>query len=783
MGATAHNAAQTTQCSDLIDLVATKLDVDPSTWGYTGPKSCEAALSALPPAQISTTAGIKALEGADLRIASKHAYYDNNKPYGEYETVVLYIYNAGPDVAANPIAETAYALSLDGDAVKTTLRRASTWRQPSRDIKAGSLTWTDMPNPPSVNRGYILTHLPDIEPGTLLELSVSFPTTHEWSYVDSLKHAWVRSSTTSDPRTKNNMATYTITPNHHQDGAEYWQTHGDLSNLDVEELKAASPLEADLRIASARAHYNNDKPIKEGETLTFLVFNHGPAVATKPKLKAGYTSSMIGEKIRWHGEQIWVPEGVDPSSVLGSSAWQTLEDFGCGIDDEENVLCGLPDLPPQWLYRIKISFPMNHVTSYSDYDGTATISSETAGGDEAKKSTSYWITPNHDKDGEKYWAQPGHIAQLDGAPVPLQSRTACSTGWLVDTPVMVSDSTSTCRVNLSLARLEGWTRAKGNQITSYDFLKRASTPEVAAEVKHGQSSKVTVLSFSADNLHEQSYGAHPDTLVYLDPTTLKVGRNEVRLGYWIPVRMLWAGAAIRAMNSDGNLTSAQVTRVETQEAEYSTAQPLMVSQSHSYWVGTSEAGSILTHDQGDQRLCNGQRPSTPADLPRRDEEGNWLIYLHEDANPAAVENARYAVNEAGRPWKLTYDPAGERRLLSESMLSNPSHTEFLELSRRNRTTTSGVGHLVREQYPPAIAMEGYTDTIVAYISPGFRSARSMMEQQFDNYRADPQPDGHAPIAPGNRFRIAIVHSNVDTIEYLGHHLVPATSIERPPLPR
>ncbi|KID98640.1 nuclease, partial [Metarhizium majus ARSEF 297] len=417
----------------------------------------------------------RAGEQADLRIASKRAYYDNNKPYGESEVITLYIYNAGPNRAVAPEIRAGYGGSMDQHKATTTLRQVHEWRQPSQDIKHASLAWTSLPNPSSrIDGSNMVTTLPDVQAGVLMELNMEFPMTHATSYVDKTVKASVSSSTT-DPRKENDEATYIITPNHHNNGQKYWNTPGNLVNLDFNGLTAEPLSQADLRIASVRERYNNNLPYGENEVLTFLVFNDGPTIATRPVLTAGYTTSMDYDKMSSGAEQVW--------------------DF----------------------YR------------------------------------------------------------------------------------------SHCRF----------------------FLPRC---------------------------------AHPDTLVYLDPTTIQVGQDKLRLGYWIPVRMLWVGAAVRGMSPDGGMTLSYVTNIEPAKgSEFRSAQPHMVSQSHSYVIGT---GAVVT-----------------------------------------------------------YIEAGDNR-----------------------------------------------------------RAGSLMGQQFTNYRMDPQPDGHAPFGPGDRFRYAIIHENMRSIEYLGDGMTDETQIDPPPTP-
>lgn len=765
---------------------------------------------------------------ADLRIASKRAYYDNDKPHGESEVITLYIYNAGPNRAVAPEIRAGYGGSMDQDKATTTLRQVNEWRQPSQGIKHGSLVWTGLPNPSSrVDERDMVITLPDVLAGVLMELNIEFPMTHETSYADHTMKASVSSSTT-DPRKGNNEATYIITPNHHDDGQDYWNTPGNLANLDFNALKAEPLSQADLRIASARERYNNDLPYGQNEVLTFLVFNDGPTIATRPVLTAGYTSSMDEDKMSSSAEQVWVPDGVDPSWDLEHHVWQPLDGASCRID-ESNVVCDLPDIPPTVLYRVNITFPMSHETTYKDHTATAKISSQATDPNPDNDSTSYVITPNHDDDGDEYWRAPGNIAQLNGPSKPVGGRP-CMTGWLLDTPIIMSNSNG--RAQLPLEKLEEWVNSKVGQVMSYDIGEKQLKPKTATGVEYGTSNEVTVVSFSSDGETQLSWSAHPDTLVYLNPTTIEVGQDKVRLGYWIPVRMLWVGATVRGMSPDGGITSSQVTNIQQATgSEFRSAQPHMVSQSHSYVIGTMGAGGILTHNPNDNRLCgdaNGparlallavianfliatpplpnvpqqgyhlrhRRPTDPptprpahgppvlpADVPRRDEHGNWLIYLYEEDTPAAVENARYAVNEAGHPWQLTYDPAGAAARRRQSTGAHPSQRELLQLTTAELTGGAGTGQLDRDEYPPAIAREGGTGAVVTYIEAGDnRRAGSLMGQQFANYRTNPQPDGHAPFGPGDTFRYAIIHENLRTIEYLGDGVVDETQIDAPPTP-
>lgn len=770
-------------------------------------------------------------ESADLRIASKRAYYDNNKPYGESETITLYIYNAGPDRAVTPTVKAGYSYSMDYDQVTTTLRQAPEWGQPSEAIIIpGSLTWADLPSPSSHYEGWdMVTTLPDVPAGTLMELNLSFPMLHQSSNADDRMSASV-SSSTDDPQPGNNSTTYIITPNHHDDGPDYWNTPGDLANLDFEGLTAVVPLsQADLRVASARAYYNNDLPYGESETLTFFVFNAGPTIATQPLLKAGYTWSMDYNKVSCRGDQVWVPDGTNPSPSLDVFEWQPLDDLSCRIADWD-VICPMPDIPPSVLYRIEIVFPMNDKTSYKDYTATASVASDAEVLNPNSNSTTYIITPNHDNDGDGYWSTPGNIAQLDNSSSPSGSCT-CLTGWALDVPVVVSDSNG--RRQIPLRDLEGEI-SDDTQLMSYDLAHRALLPKMATDVEYGTSSEFTLVSFSTDGETQQSYRAHPDTMLYLYPQTVKVGQDQLRIGYWLPVRMLWVGAKVRGMSASGYETEVYVTNIhQTTGAEFRSAEPHMVSQSHSYVVGTEAAGGVLAHNPKDDQRCgnanvaaillavgmiasnlvatttpapdepdqpHGYRlryrrptdpppppppaapPILPADVPRRDEDGNWLIYLYEEDTPGAVENARFAVNEVNHPWQLTYDPMGATSRRSQSTGPYQSQRELLQLTTQELGGRSGTtGQLDRDEYPPAIAREGGAGAVVTYIEAGDnRRAGSLMGQQFRNYQMDPQPDGHPPLQQGDTFRFAIIHRNMAGVEYLGDGLSSESQIERPP---
>lgn len=759
-------------------------------------------------------------EFADLRIASKRAYYDNNKPYGESETITLYIYNAGPNQAVAPVVKTGYTGSMNFNAVTTTFRQAQEWRQPSQHIR--SLTWSNLSNLPSHYEGWdMVTTLPDVQPGILIELNLSFPMLHESSYNDDTLNASV-SSTTNDPRPSNNSTTYIITPNHTGEGPGYWDTPGHLANLDFNGRTAVEPLSrADLRFASARAYYNNNLPYGQSETLTFFVFNDGPTIATQPLIKAGYTTSMDYANVSCSGNQVWVPDGTDPSPNLENDGWQPLEDIKCHIDNWD-VICTLPNIPPSVLYRIEIAFPMNHHNTENDYTAHASVSSDAIMLDSNSSFATYIITPNHNNDDHAYWQTKGNIAQLNGPTIPSGGYTRL-TGWLLDTPVVVSVKDQ--RRQIPLIDLERQISTYGAQVMSYDIGQKALTPKTATDVEYGPFSEAITVSFSTDGQTQLSYRAHPDTLLYLCPTEIDIGQEKVNIGYWLPVRVLWAGAQVKGMDAKGTVVDVYVTDIhQAKGIDYLSAEPHMVSQSHGYVVGTVDGGGILTHNPRKNRLGDANVPAIlgglvrianhlvattttespqrynlryrrptdppppsvpappvlPADVPRRDEHGNWLIYLYEEDTPGAVENARNAV-ERGHPWELTYDPNGAPARRSRSTSQFQSQSELLQLTIEELRGRSRIGQLDRDEYPPAIAGEGGSGAYVTYIEAGDnRRAGTLMGRQFTNYRMNPQPDGHQPLSPEDTFRYAIIHRNMAGLEYLGDDLRDETQIERPP---
>ncbi|KAJ2979880.1 hypothetical protein NUW58_g7090 [Xylaria curta] len=300
-------------------------------------------------------------ESADLRIASKRAYYDNCKENNDHEIITLYIYNAGPSLAATPVVRAGFSYSMDYNAVITTLRQAKVWHSPSERIKAGNLSWTKVSNIASHYEDWdMVTTLPNVPAGMLMELSLSFLSFRGPTFRDYTLRASV-SSATADPRTENNSTTYIVTPNHHDDGPNYWDIPGNLANLDFEKLVAIPLLRGDLRIASKRRQCHNNK------------------------------------------------EGMEP--------------------------------------------------------------------------------------------------------------------------------------------------------VSYDIIKKALKPKLANSIEYGHFSESLPLTFSSDENTQLFLYARPDTLLYLEHTTIVVGDKEAVLIFWIPLRIVWVGAVVRRMNPGGSLTGAYVIDV------------------------------------------------------------------------------------------------------------------------------------------------------------------------------------------------------------------------------
>jgi hypothetical protein len=729
-------------------------------------------------------------EAADLRIASKRAYYDNNKPYGEHENITLYVYNAGPNVASGPVVRAGYSFSMDYNAVTATLRRAKALRA-SRDVLAGSLNWTQGPDlAPTVDGWDIVSPVPDILVGEVVEITLSFPMTHEWSYKDYEIWASV-SSSTQDLHAENNRASYIITPNHSGDGYSYWKTRGNLSNLDYNGLKGGSRVtSADLRIAALHESSPNSTR-SAGSTWTFLVFNRGPAVATKSVLTVGPYRKALGkhQRPRCSIVQRWVPNGVIPLSRAQDDGWRFFDDAYCDIDGE-NLVCGLPDIPPSVMYHVTME---GSSIEGGNLSAMASISSYELNPNANAQSTVRFTMPNLKSDGSGW--QASNMSKLVGASAPAASRT-CSAGWLPNTPIAVSLGES--ERSATLANLVGQDLATIHVIGG-DSVERELLPTDVTKFNQDTSNKIIAVSFLADDRTKHSYNAQPDSLLYLVPTTIQVGQHGLRVGYWMPVRMLWPGAVVRGMGGDRALRPVYVTEVRhMMGAEWNGTCPVLVGQNNSYVVGMEKEGGIISHSGAGDRSCGDAsaqailsylapetssegisaeksndtklaRPAAvdpappsapPTGMPRRDTYGNWLIYLFEPDAPAAIENARDAIENREKPWRLTYDPANAPMRMT-------SHDHLVELSIEDTTGGSRQAYVGRDEYPPAMAREGGSEAVVTYIEAGDHlRATNLIARQLIEYGKNPQPDGHDPLKAGDTFRYAVIYGD-RTVKNLG----------------
>ncbi|KAJ3832044.1 hypothetical protein F5878DRAFT_635666 [Lentinula raphanica] len=135
----------------------------------------------------------------------------------------------------------------------------------------------------------------------------------------------------------------------------------------------------------------------------------------------------------------------------------------------------------------------------------------------------------------------------------------------------------------------------------------------------------------------------------------------------------------------------------------------------------------------------------------------------------------------GLPAVLTYDPSGAPTRRRQSTGQYQSQRELLQLTTQELSGATGTtGQLDRDEYPPAIASQGGSGALVSYIEAGDnRRAGALMGQQFNNYRTDPQPDGHAPLQPGDGFRYAVIHENMFGVEYIGDG-IDEDQLEEPP---
>lgn len=752
----------------------------------------------------------RSLGYADLRIASAFLRYDNDKPYGAIETITLYIYNGGPSEAEDVVVKVGYGPAMNQQTAIAEARHAQVFGQPSHAISDNSTSWGNLTLVPlSIEDNSVVATIARIDNAELMELSVKFLMNHELTWEDIVWRASVSSANVQDPRDWNDEVEYTITPNHHDDGEAYWNVSGDLSRLDFSGLKLVTPIsQEDLRIASVRARYNNNLPYGQNETLSFAIFNNGRTTAKKPVLAAEYTTSMDYSSCSAVVEEIWIPEGEIVSQSLKSQTtqWANTRQLDCRTEGWKTV-CDLPSLPPNVLYRVNITYPMGYWKSYLDHTLKASVESELKQTIKALSSTSYTITPNHNNEEPQYWKAFGSLQNLDRNPTKPQGRR-CSTGWLPTTPVMVSDSEGMREMPLSA--LSSWIARKDQFVMSYDNKQHILRPRNVTKINRASISEVYQLSFTTDGQTEQTHYAFPDTLVYLIPKTYHVGQDEIFVGHWIPIRQIWVGALIRGIDRHGTVVEAVVTdagKTSYREDPFEALAPEMVSESHSFVVGTTDKGGIMTHNprhaqcgsanipfimQQYQRYANrlvatttpspgssstgpryclrprtranGPAPTTPTprilpeDIQSRDSHGNWLIYLFEEFTPSVVENARYAISR-GHPWQLTYDPGrvvDSRRRLSTGQYQ--TQNELLHITTEELNGHRSVALLDRDEYPPAIAREGGSGAVVTYIFAGEnRSAGWLVGRQLSLYEAQ----------PGDTFRLAVIHPNLSRVELLG----------------
>ncbi|WP_438289628.1 hypothetical protein [Streptomyces sp. HUAS TT7] len=801
---------------------------------------------------------------ADLRIASKRRYYNNNLPYGQSETITLYLYNAGPDTARGVTADVGYAPSMDYERAAPSVRRASVLDvRPSELLTTGAVRWGDPSSAsPCVipSKGDFLTcPLPDLGPEEMLELSVRFPMTHDTSYRDRTVDATVNSAT-ADPNSTNNSTHYTITPNHGSDlsNTAYWNTPGDLQQLDPPGAELTAVALTDLRIASKRRYYNNNLPYGQSETITLYLANSGPAVARDIRVRAEYTHSLNYDAAAADPSVrgMTVPVGAPVSEVLTDARdvdWSPPERTAACKVDGWKLDCPLPDMGPQRALELRLTFPMTHEWSYDDDDLTASVTTSTSDTDPNNNSTRYTFTPNHGSDlsNKAYWNTPGELDQLDGSDIGESGRP-CENGWSADTTAIVYEKNGTRPVTQTLSNLRSTLGSSSYQVPTLD--KRgfpASAPATLTDVTKPARTDGYRLSFSLDDHpdDEQTYVAAPDTLLYLDPVHhpgLGPGPPEPLMGRWLPVRMLWPGAMVRGLSANRRQVTAHITRLRTVESGDvgSLLQPTVLSRSHSYVVGTADRGGIFTHNGGPQQcgpakgpalLAGLQRlanrlvattpppttttprprphlrprpypaptppprracpPPLPVGVPRRDEDGNWLIYLYEAATPDVVANARAAVAN-GAPWRLTYSPGVDRRRLS--LRGSPAQSQLFNLSSAETQGPQGnrLGQLDRDEYPPNIAAEGGVTAQVMYIeATDNQDAGRLMGQQLQCYTGagsqggdtarptDPPArvtDGRVRMQPGDTFRYAIIDEAYEVVEYLGDGYTDDTQIPPPP---
>ncbi|MFG2142884.1 hypothetical protein ACGFRG_01625 [Streptomyces sp. NPDC048696] len=700
--------------------------------------------------------------------------------------------------------------------------------------------------------------LPDLGPEEAFELRVRFPMTHETSYADRTRQATV-SAATSDPVPDNNTATYTITPNHGSDlsNTAYWNTPGALRQLDPPGVGLGPIAQTDLRIASKRRVYNTNLAYGQSETVTLYLFNAGPAVAQQVMVWVGYAPhsldySTAASRPALRGTT--VPLGTPPGDAPADLPWSAEPTAPCTVAPNAPYLnCRLPDLGPQRAVELSLTFPMTHEWSYADRDTTARVTTSTQDIDGTNDSTSYTFTPNHGSDlsNTAYWYAPGDLDKLNGHETWERGRP-CQNGWRSDTPAIVHEGNSPTPVTRTLANLRDTLSRTPVSVPTLDRQGSPALPAPLTSIATAPQSGAYRVEFSLDDHPDdtQAYFASPDTLLSLLPVSHpELGGQPAPsvMGSWFPVRMLWPGAAVRGLSRNGNPVTGHVTQLEYVQPGATGGrwlQPTVHSRSHSYVVGTAGSGGLFTHNGGRQQcgpanvpamLAGLQRiannllattpspttttprprphlrprpypaptppprracpPPLPADVPRRDEDGNWLIYLYEAATPGVVANARDAVAE-GAPWRLTYSPGVDRR--RDSLRGSPAQSQLFNLTAAEMQGPQGnrLGQIDRDEYPPNIAAEGGAPAHIMYIeATDNQDAGRLMGQQLQCYTgsgpqggdaarpSDPPQrvvNGRVHMQPGDTFRYAIIDESYEVIEYLGDGYVDDTQIPPPP---
>ncbi|KAM3548533.1 hypothetical protein ARSEF4850_009356 [Beauveria asiatica] len=189
-------------------------------------------------AQLDFT-GIESLDPVSesrLSIASEFAYYNNNLAFGERESLMFLIFNAGPSTAFKPVLHANYAPAMDaGNAFCVITEKllpesfnVSQYLQENKDWSEASTV------PVRKTSGYgFECDLPDMLVNNLYWVRAVFPMTHEWGYKDYESSASVSfNGRNLNPGQK---ASYTITPNHgsNLENEAYWKTPGNLKELNV----------------------------------------------------------------------------------------------------------------------------------------------------------------------------------------------------------------------------------------------------------------------------------------------------------------------------------------------------------------------------------------------------------------------------------------------------------------------------------------------------------------------------------------------------------------------